>query len=321
MFPLRIFLFLAFGMLSPLKSSGTESYVSQGYFGERLEATAIRTESANRGYLLFLRNWQVPASLARNANSCVSCHNTPMPGGSGLYPSTLVAVDVKARKTDGTELLQRNAVGIDSSPQEFRRTPQLFGVGVLEASSHRHLKFGAYGHTDSLETFVSNAFARELGVSTHHSCARAVGQNSYPSRCYVRASDQDIIDVAEYIRSLAPPPRRTTEDVSEGAIIFAQIGCESCHSHRLDLDREDVRRDAYTDLILHNICGNCSTAIRTPALWGLTSEGPPYLHDASATTLVEAILKHSGEAESARRSFVNLGPEQLNRLLGFLHSL
>jgi CxxC motif-containing protein (DUF1111 family) len=43
----------------------------------------------------------------------------------------------------------------------------------------------------------------------------------------------------------------------------------------------------------------------TPPLWGL-ARTRPYLHDASAATLEEAILAHGGEAEAAREMFAAL---------------
>jgi CxxC motif-containing protein (DUF1111 family) len=43
----------------------------------------------------------------------------------------------------------------------------------------------------------------------------------------------------------------------------------------------------------------------TPPLWGL-ARSRPYLHDASAATLEEAILAHGGEAEASREGFAAL---------------
>jgi CxxC motif-containing protein (DUF1111 family) len=47
----------------------------------------------------------------------------------------------------------------------------------------------------------------------------------------------------------------------------------------------------------------------------------PFLHDGSAVTIAEAIARHGGEAEFARRSFERLTFDEHARLLAFLRSL
>ena len=60
--------------------------------------------------------------------------------------------------------------------------------------------------------------------------------------------------------------------------------------------------------------------IRTPALWGLRFRRP-LLHDGSAATPEDAIRRHAGEAEVARRGFERLGPADREALLRFLRTL
>jgi CxxC motif-containing protein (DUF1111 family) len=59
---------------------------------------------------------------------------------------------------------------------------------------------------------------------------------------------------------------------------------------------------------------------KTPALWGLRLRRP-LLHDGSAATVEDAILRHAGEAQPASGRFAALPPEQRNALLAFLMSL
>jgi CxxC motif-containing protein (DUF1111 family) len=47
----------------------------------------------------------------------------------------------------------------------------------------------------------------------------------------------------------------------------------------------------------------------------------PLLHDGSAATVEDAILRHAGEAQAARSRFAALSPGQRNALLAFLKSL
>ena len=47
---------------------------------------------------------------------------------------------------------------------------------------------------------------------------------------------------------------------------------------------------------------------KTPALWGV-ADSAPYMHDGSAPTLRDAILKHGGDAKSVREKFKALHAE------------
>jgi CxxC motif-containing protein (DUF1111 family) len=59
---------------------------------------------------------------------------------------------------------------------------------------------------------------------------------------------------------------------------------------------------------------------RTPPLWGV-ADTAPYLHDGRAETLEDAILWHSGEAESSRARYSDLSRQQRDLVLAFLSSL
>jgi len=84
----------------------------------------------------------------------------------------------------------------------------------------------------------------------------------------------------------------------------------------------------FSDLLLHDIgTGDgiqqgaaAPEEIRTPALWGLRMRRP-LLHDGSIATIEGAILRHQGEAELARRGFLQLSPDDRQRLLVFFRSL
>ena len=61
----------------------------------------------------------------------------------------------------------------------------------------------------------------------------------------------------------------------------------------------------FSDLLLHDIGtgdgirqgSGCAEEIRTPALWGLRLRRP-LLHDGSAATIEDAILRHAGKPSS-----------------------
>ena len=58
----------------------------------------------------------------------------------------------------------------------------------------------------------------------------------------------------------------------------------------------------------------------TARLWGI-ADTAPYLHDGRATTLIEAIDFHGGEAQFARDNFFGMSIPDQNALLAFLGTL
>jgi CxxC motif-containing protein (DUF1111 family) len=84
----------------------------------------------------------------------------------------------------------------------------------------------------------------------------------------------------------------------------------------------------FSDLLLHDVGTGDGIVqgpaeadeIRTPALWGLRLRRP-LLHDGSAATTEEAVRRHAGEAELARRGFERLSDADRAALLAFLRSL
>jgi CxxC motif-containing protein (DUF1111 family) len=84
----------------------------------------------------------------------------------------------------------------------------------------------------------------------------------------------------------------------------------------------------FSDLLLHDVATGdgipqaaaTEHEIRTPALWGLRFRRP-LLHDGSAVTIEDAIRRHGGEAERARRLFESLDDPAKQSLLAFLRSL
>jgi CxxC motif-containing protein (DUF1111 family) len=90
--------------------------------------------------------------------------------------------------------------------------------------------------------------------------------------------------------------------------------------------RELLRGDKTTDVApnrraLGGDLIDTARMIRTAPLWGLRVR-PQLLHDGSAVTIEEAILKHSGQAEKVKINFRDvLTPAERRQLLAFLNSL
>jgi len=69
-----------------------------------------------------------------------------------------------------------------------------------------------------------------------------------------------------------------------------------------------------------NYDGSLHTDFMTTPLWGVGTKSP-YGHDGRSVTLEEVILRHGGEAQSARMGFVGLGEDNQNKIIEFLRTL
>jgi CxxC motif-containing protein (DUF1111 family) len=167
----------------------------------------------------------------------------------------------------------------------------------------------------------------------------------------------DVELFTNFMRALAAPPRllpadrRERNEVEEGFDLFKSIGCAACHSPELVTADEGTMLNGktyrvpkalgnkkfhpYGDFLLHDI-GTGPTIlregmplesrgkIRTAALWGLGTRlinGESLLHDGTAPTLEDAILKHKNSAAQEAEEFRRLSERDRTRLLKFLRSL
>jgi CxxC motif-containing protein (DUF1111 family) len=331
----------------------------RGAFGEpRAEASEIERNIFRDGLRQFSRAWDESDGVGErfNAHSCLGCHSSPVAGGSGVAANAFVLVSNDIADAGGGHVFrrfQRTEDGIIELLAPLgaakRKPPSLFGLGLLNVAALRQPtapapgpdklkgklggtaaqpgRFGWKARVPDIRSFTATAFAQELGVA-----GKAPGRN-YPLELAVE-------EVAAFIALLGPPPRSRDVDDSAraGERIFAQIGCTQCHTPSLIPSRKpetelgyrpEIR--AYTDLLLHDmgaemadgiVEGNAGpTDFRTPPLWGVSSSGPPYLHDGRAKDLAEAIAMHDGEARNTTARWERLSPSDRAALISFLQSL
>jgi len=69
-----------------------------------------------------------------------------------------------------------------------------------------------------------------------------------------------------------------------------------------------------------NYDGTTRTELMTTPLWGVGTTAP-YGHDGRSVNLREVILRHGGEAQSARDAFAALSDSSKEKLLSFLETL
>lgn len=80
------------------------------------------------------------------------------------------------------------------------------------------------------------------------------------------------------------------------------------------------RHDLGPNFSERNYDGTSHTQFMTTPLWGVGSTAP-YGHDGRSINLTEVILRHGGEAQTARDAFAALPPNRQARLIEFLNSL
>jgi hypothetical protein len=88
------------------------------------------------------------------------------------------------------------------------------------------------------------------------------------------------------------------------------------HDFFSDLKRHDLGPSFHE----RNYDGTTRTEFMTTPLWGVGST-PPYGHDGRSINLREVILRHGGEAQSARDAFAALSDSSKAKLIGFLETL
>ena len=151
--------------------------------------------------------------------------------------------------------------------------------------------------------------------------------------------------LATYLRGLAVPARRGAQApaVLRGERLFSGLGCASCHQPTWKtgdgaalaaLSGQTIH--PYSDLLLHDMGPGLADGRpdfqasgrdwRTPPLWGIglarrINADAGFLHDGRARSLLEAVLWHGGEADTARAAFAALSKGDRDDVLAFLSSL
>jgi CxxC motif-containing protein (DUF1111 family) len=228
-------------------------------------------------------------------------------------------------------------------------------VPVLEApGNNRGGRFGWKNQNSSLVSFAADAYLNEQGITNSllNTENTSMG-NSIASFDHVSEpedEDDDVAIFARFMRASKAPPRdaalAATSASQSGEQLFSQIGCNICHVTRIvtapagtvinggaftvpaALGNKVIH--PYSDFLLHNVGtgdgivqnGGQGTAnkVRTPPLWGLRTRDR-LLHDGSALTRNDAILRHAGEASGVINNYNGLSLTQKNNLITFLNSL
>jgi len=218
-------------------------------------------------------------------------------------------------------------------------------------------RFGWKAGNPSVRVQTAGAFEGDIGISNplatnswgdctqNQTKCRAAPHGASPKIGNVEAGEKFLDLVTFYSLNLAVPKRRNprARDVLAGKELFYASGCVQCHQPKFrtgtlagqpHLSGQKIW--PYTDMLLHDmgegLADNRPEGVangrewRTAPLWGIgltpiVNGHSQYLHDGRARSLVEAILWHGGEANSARKAFTQLEREDRERLIAFVKSL
>jgi CxxC motif-containing protein (DUF1111 family) len=239
------------------------------------------------------------------------------------------------------------------------RVPVLEALSSGTTPVTRIARFGWKNQHASLLSFSADAYLNEVGITSPLLPTDNTSDGNVVSDGILDPEDpavtghpfgKDVEAFASFMRSTKAPPRGTiTQDVIDGEAIFGSMGCENCHTHLLTtapegtgfannsfvvdshLGSKDIH--PYGDFMLHNIGtgdgivqnGGADTRnmIRTAPLWGLHMRNR-MLHDGSALTVQDAILRHGVQAAptvTGTNGFNSLNGTQKAKLFAFLDSL
>jgi CxxC motif-containing protein (DUF1111 family) len=241
-----------------------------------------------------------------NATHCAECHARPVVGGSGPRLVTRFGRP-EPRGFDplselGGPVVQEHGVTGDgcavagervpaaATVVARRRTPPLFGLGLVDTVLDRHIsrradpddadgdgisgranfvrgrvgRFGWKAQVVSLRQFTASAYLNEIGMTSPDFPVDLAPQGGAVVCDGARDPEDDgtrVAAVTQFLLLLAPLPRTPPlTAVRAGRRLFRRIGCEACHASRLRAGRTHPARRVrgrripmFSDPLLHDM--------------------------------------------------------------------
>jgi CxxC motif-containing protein (DUF1111 family) len=231
--------------------------------------------------------------------------------------------------------------GIRAATKELR-----FEFDEVPVGRVRHVrggvgKFGWKAQFATLEEFVAAACANELGLGTP--CT----EQARPLAAATNSPGPDLDKkqfraLVAFVKTLPKPVEVASDSAAaRGKELFGTVGCAVCHVPDLG-----GVRGVYSDFLLYTLedpqpKGGSDYGSgpppqlqlpsrpddeprpdewKTPALWGV-ADSAPYMHDGSAPTLKDALLRHRGDAKTVTEKYKALSPGDQAAVLAFLGTL
>ena len=285
--------------------------------------------------------------------------------GDGLVEATADATFQRIAAYEPADV--RGTVRMLTEIEQVGKPGSQVSAATIAALSVPHVgRFGWKSQNATILGTASDAYIAEMGITNElnstptSTCALGVQQFGVtlqfaddPEDTVDSTGRSDIDRFTDFIRALQPPPEIARNSMAvAGARLFAQVGCESCHtasittadnpasfipptingmpmSASLNKILSRVTYHPYSDFLLHDMGAlgdgitdgiGGPTMMRTMPLWGLRAR-EVFLHDARATDLPTAIMLHAGQGQAAADAFAALSSTQQNQILAFLMTL
>ena len=219
-----------------------------------------------------------------------------------------------------------------------------------EAQALQMGRFGWKAGQPSMRQQNADAFFNDMGLSTQLMAGTSCTAEQTDCLAAPQGGEPEVNEKIEaqvlfYSRNLAVPARRNADDpqVLKGKALFHQANCQGCHTPRFVTGAEAGEPELanlvmfpYTVLLLHDMGEGVADQRpefqasgqdwRTPPLWGIgltqtVSGHTRFLHDGRARNIMEAVLWHSGEAETSKQQVLQFSQSEREALLAFLNSL
>ena len=184
------------------------------------------------------------------------------------------------------------------------------------------------GNFDEVQDFENDIRSFFGGSGFMNNTDFATGTRSQPLGDPKAGISADLDALAAYLDSLDDAGRSPfrqadgslTASAQAGQTIFQQLGCQSCHSGARFTDSPTgARHDVGTiKPSSGQRAGAVLDGLDTPTLLGLWASAP-YLHDGSASTLLEVLTTANGAGRHGDTS--GLSPAQLDQLVDYLLQL
>jgi hypothetical protein len=186
-------------------------------------------------------------------------------------------------------------------------------------------KFGWKAQTPTLVEFMGEAFRDEIGITNPLAPVDLVngcqGSVSRPE-----ADAAPTTSLVAFLNTIDPPSAQACLALP-GAAVFNTAGCATCHTPSMPGPGNASPVFLFSDVLLHDMGADLAdgfeqgsatgSEFRTAPLWRV-SDRAHFLHDGRATTIVDAITAHGGQAGAARDAFNALSPSDRQALMIFL---
>jgi CxxC motif-containing protein (DUF1111 family) len=251
------------------------------------------------------------------------------------------------------EALSNTTLQNNVAAQPVGQRGTLINVPVLEAPGQTRIgRFGWKDQNSSLVSFSADAYLNEMGITSDllptentSNGVSVAGFDAVPDP--EDAGNEDVEAFAAFMRATRAPGRGAiTTQVNTGSSLFDSIGCAICHTRTFTTAVAGtlINGGAFTvpaalgnkiihpfsDFALHDVGtgdgivqnGGQATRnqVRTAALWGARAR-IRLMHDGESLTVNDAILRHAGQATTARNNYNALSTTNKQAVIAFVLSL